>query len=251
MNNLIVKEIGIEDLHIAVSWAAAEGWNPGLHDAEAFYLADPHGFFMAFENGRPAGSISAVAYDENFGFIGFFIVRNDLRGHHIGIELGKKGLGYLGKRCVGQDGVLKKVTNYEHYGFKLAYKNIRYEGIATKTYQPSGLINLSEISFDEICRYDRLHFPAERRSFLKNWITQPDSLAFGMLNSNHELSGYGVVRKCVKGYKIGPLFADSADIAETIFLGLINYVENKAPFYLDIPEVNEDAMALVSCIINS
>ena len=34
------------DLKLALDWAAAEGWNPGLDDAHCFYAADPQGFFL-------------------------------------------------------------------------------------------------------------------------------------------------------------------------------------------------------------
>ncbi len=245
LENFTIREMSVADLRMAISWAAAEGWNPGIYDAESFYSADPHGFFMAFEGNTPLGCVSAVAYDENFGFIGFFIVRNDLRGHHIGIELGKTALNYLGNRCIGQDGVLKKVKNYEHYGFKTEHVNIRYEGIARKTPKlNAGLIPLSEVPFPEICRYDRLHFPADRSNFLEKWISQRESCALGILDAASHLSGYGVIRKCVKGYKIGPLFANSAEVAEEIFLGLANFAAEGEPFYLDLPEPNKSALAL-------
>jgi len=32
-----------QELDLAVDWAAAEGWNPGLHDANCFYAIDPTG----------------------------------------------------------------------------------------------------------------------------------------------------------------------------------------------------------------
>ncbi|MDD4242632.1 MAG: hypothetical protein PHG54_14480, partial [Smithellaceae bacterium] len=53
-----------EEVGLAVEWAAREGWNPGLHDAECFYAADPRGFFLARRDGEPVGALSAVAYDE-------------------------------------------------------------------------------------------------------------------------------------------------------------------------------------------
>ncbi len=39
------------ELDYALQWAQREGWNPGLQDAEAFYAADLHGFFVAEEDG--------------------------------------------------------------------------------------------------------------------------------------------------------------------------------------------------------
>ena len=34
------------ELDLALDWAAAEGWNPGLRDADAFWAADPEGFWL-------------------------------------------------------------------------------------------------------------------------------------------------------------------------------------------------------------
>ena len=33
-----------DELDTLVDWAACEGWNPGLDDAEVFWATDPEGF---------------------------------------------------------------------------------------------------------------------------------------------------------------------------------------------------------------
>lgn len=78
------------ELDLAMEWAAAEGWNPGLRDADSFYQADPEGFILALLDGRPAGSVSAVRYGQDFGFIGLFIVKPEYRGGRLGIALGRR-----------------------------------------------------------------------------------------------------------------------------------------------------------------
>jgi len=65
-----VRRMRREEVRLAVEWAAEEGWNPGLHDAECFFETDPEGFFAGELNGMLMGSISAVAYDGHFGFAG-------------------------------------------------------------------------------------------------------------------------------------------------------------------------------------
>lgn len=51
-------------MDIAVDWAAEEGWNPGLPDADCYYAADPQGFFIGFLGADPIATISAVRYNQ-------------------------------------------------------------------------------------------------------------------------------------------------------------------------------------------
>jgi len=59
-----------DELSIAIDWAASEGWNPGLHDAESFYETDPNGFFIGEIKRKPISTLSAVKYGKTFGFMG-------------------------------------------------------------------------------------------------------------------------------------------------------------------------------------
>ena len=54
-----------------------------------------------------------------------------------------------------------------------------------------------------------------------------------------------MIRKCVTGYKIGPLFADNKIIAEKLFKKLNNFTVG-SQIFLDIPEVNKEALKLVN-----
>ncbi|MGO9719128.1 MAG: GNAT family N-acetyltransferase, partial [Methylocella sp.] len=57
------------------------------------------------------------------------------------------------------------------------------------------------------------------------------------------LEGYGVLRACRRGFKIGPLFADDPHIAGTLFQGLASRVPGQ-PIFLDTPEANPAAIEL-------
>jgi hypothetical protein len=130
-------------------------------------------------------------------------------------------------------------------GFKLAYRNIRYAGLTGGTLPENpNIIDVSQIPFDDVDAYDRLLFPDNRSQFLKSWLNQPERVALGILQ-NGKLTGYGMIRPCRSGYKIGPLFADDPIIAETLFLSLKSQVKPGNPFFLDIPEKNPHAIDLV------
>lgn len=239
-----VQTMSREQVDLAVEWAASEGWNPGLHDAHGFYKADPHGFLMGFVENEPIASISVIKYGETFGFLGFYIVKSEFRGKGYGMDLWKAGLDYLKGRNIGLDGVLEQQENYKKSGFQLAYSNIRYEANGGgQAPDRSEIVELSSIAFETIDAYDRPFFPAKRTTFLQAWIDLPQSHALGFVHKG-KLMGYGMVRQCRSGFKIGPLFADSSEIAESLFLALKSKTQQDAPFYLDTPEVNRAAIEL-------
>ena len=109
--------------------------------------------------------------------------------------------------------------------------------------QPAdSLVDLTSVPFAELSRYDAAHFPAPREPFLKAWITQPGSRALGAVQDG-ALRGYGVIRPCRQGFKVGPLFAADGDTAEALYRGLGDIAPGE-PIYLDVPEDNPQAMAL-------
>ena len=239
--NLAIRRMTETDLAVALDWAAAEGWNPGLNDAARFHLADPEGFFIGEANGEPIGAISAVRYDERFGFLGLYLVRPEFRGRGFGLKLWQAAMRHLAERNVGLDGVVAQQENYKKSGFKLAFRNIRYRGEGGGA-DAGGATDLASLPFDEVLRYDSAMFPAPRANFLRAWIGQPQATALGVVDQG-KLRGYGVLRPCRSGCKIGPLFADDARIAERLFLALRARAAGQ-PIVLDVPEVNPAAVAL-------
>lgn len=242
--NYKIRAMSRDEINIAVDWAASEGWNPGLYDADCFYAADPEGFLVGELNNVPVATISAVKYGETFGFLGFYIVKPDYHGQGYGIQIWNAALKRLSGRNIGLDGVVAQQSNYKKSGFGFAYRNIRYEGVSggSPAKNPE-IIDLSQLHFDAVEAYDRPFFPDNRAQFLKAWLNQPESIALGIMQQG-KLSGYGMVRVCRSGYKIGPLFADSPELAEALFMALKSAVKPGMPIYLDVPEMNRDALAL-------
>ena len=232
------------NLDVAIFWAAAEGWNPGLHDDDAFFNTDPQGFFMGFLEKKPISCISAVSYGKDFGFVGLYIVHSKHRNKGYGIKIWNKAIDYLKNQNIGLDGVVTQQENYKKSGFKLAYRNIRYQGVSKKyEINNDDIVKINSIPFVTLVKYDDQFFPVSRPQFLKYWIKEPESLTLGFLK-NSKLLGYGMIRRCVTGYKIGPLFANNKIIAEDLFEKLNNFAVG-SPIFLDIPEINKEAFELV------
>lgn len=242
IENLKIRKMSREEAEFAIEMAAFEGWNPGIHDGELFYEADNEGFFIAEIDGKPVGCASAVAYDNDFGFLGLYVVKPGLQNKGIGMKLTEKCLEHLGDRNIGLDGVVENEEKYQKVmKFKSSYSNLRFEGRGGGEI-PNGLVKIPEVPFKKLLEYDRRMFPAPRPGFLKKWVNQPDSYAFAALEAG-DLKGYGVIRKCHAGYKIGPLFADDKVTAEKIFRALRASVPEEL-IYLDVPEPNKKAVEI-------
>jgi ribosomal protein S18 acetylase RimI-like enzyme len=239
-----IRTMNREEIDLAVEWAAQEGWNPGLYDADCFYRADPEGFCIGLLDGKPIGSISAVSYGDSYGFIGFYIVAPDYRGKGFGLQLWHEVMKRLSGRNIGLDGVLAQQENYKKSGFKLAHRNIRYQWRSDRKHSVAQeVVRLSEVPREELASYDTSLFGLERERFLECWISRPQTTALGILQSG-KLVGYGVLRKCREGFKIGPLFADGPDIAEALFLSLTHDLAEGSAVFLDITEVNSAGIRL-------
>ncbi|WP_457089593.1 GNAT family N-acetyltransferase [Microvirga sp. P5_D2] len=244
-DDLTIRVMTREDLARAVDWAAAEGWNPGLGDAECFHAADPTGFLMGFTGEEPVAAISVVRYADTFGFLGLYIVRLDRRGRGFGYRLWQAGMEHLKGRVVGLDGVVAQQANYARSGFVLAHRNVRFGGTPQiDEPEDTRLRPVGPALVADILSFDRPFFPASRETFLRCWL-RPDAREAVAFVEDGAVRGYGVMRACRSGFKIGPLFADSEDEADLLFQALAAKAKG-APVFLDLPEPNESAIRLAT-----
>ncbi len=229
-------------------WAKKEGWNPGLSDQIVARQFDREAFIALRKNNELVGGGSIISYDGLYGFMGLFIMRVDYRGQGLGAKLWcyrrDRLIGRLqSTAAIGMDGVFNMAPFYARGGFSLAHRDLRYEGIA-KGYKSSEVRVLNNIPFETLDAYDKKHFPVPRSAFIKAWISQPGVMGYAIFKHDH-LVGYGVARPCHQGYKIGPLFADSTDIAESILSSLLAEIKGEK-VQIDIPEPNQSALKLAT-----
>ena len=267
---LAIRNMTRAEVDELVAWAAREGWNPGLRDAEIFWATDPEAFVAARLGSELIGGGAITAYAGEFGFMGFFIVQPEYRGRGLGDLLWQARLARLRARLrpgagIGLDGVFAMQAYYARGGFVFSHRNMRFRIVGTSracaaapcdalasvsTRAPGAakpseyrVVPLAQIPVDRVLEYDRTCFPVPRPTFVREWITQPDALAVGCLR-NTTLAGSAVVRRCVEGCKIGPLFADDEQAAAALYAPLQDFAAGGSLF-LDAPENNPAAMRFV------
>lgn len=238
-----IRQLKPDEIGLIIDWMAAEGWNPGLRDAEAFVTADPQGFFVGEVGGRAVACGSAVRYDEHFAFCGCYIVAPEYRQLGYGWQLTQARLRHVGERITGIDGVVAMQAQYAEIGYQVAYRNTRYMGVAQALAEPEGLEPLAGLDLAMLSAYDARIFPAARAAFLDAWRRLPGHFGLALTRGNQVLA-YGLRRPCRQGWKIGPLFADDLSLAEQLLDGLLLGIPGET-YYLDVPEPNSAAAAIV------
>jgi hypothetical protein len=149
----------------------------------------------------------------------------------------------LAGRNVALDGVPAQQANYARSGFRLAHRNVRYEGRGSTLPAPSRVLPLGAQDIDELVAYDRAFFPDDREAFMRCWLQQLGSVTLGVREGG-ALLGYAVLRPCRSGFKVGPLCAESPDVADELLQALRGRVPEDEPIFLDVPEPNAAAVAL-------
>ena len=79
-------------------------------------------------------------------------------------------------------------------------------------------------------------------AFLRAWIGSPGHVGRALVRDGG-LAGWGVIRPCRKGRKIGPLVADDRAAAEVVLSALLASVGG-GEIFLDVPGINREAVAL-------
>jgi GNAT superfamily N-acetyltransferase len=241
---LDIRPMSRADLDAALSWARDEGWNPGLDDAGPFYAQDASGFLMGWLGTVRVGCISVVKYGTDVAFLGLYIVHPAHRGKGYGKAIWDAGIASAAGRTIGLDGVPAQQDNYRKSGFAFAYGSARWSGslrglVAKRSY----VRPLTADDFAAVSAFDRRHIAAERDAFLAAWLAPSPTRQTEGYFEDGELRGYGTIRRCVSGWKIGPLFAETPAIAEVLLATLVTPAGVDL-IAIDIPGPNAAAVAM-------
>ena len=222
-----------------LSWAAAEGWNPGLSDAVAFHAADPKGFFLTKVHETPVAAISVVNHDDKNAFLGLYICHPDWRGRGLGLATWNFGIAHAGARSIGLDGVPEQEHNYRASGFVKTGSSMRHEGRFEGT--ESQNVRLPSVSdVDALIQLDASANGYIRPAFLRSWLwNEEQTRGTSVLVRDGDIVGFATWRACNSGTKIGPVVAPDVAAALELISDIATF-RRDGPLIVDVPEDNAD-----------
>ena len=232
-----------------LDWAEAEGWNPGLDDAGAYWATDSEGFFLKELDDQPIACISVVNHSRDYAFLGFYICVPQYRGQGHGLALWNHAIEHAGDRVMGLEGVPDQQSNYEKSGFVAAHQTIRYAGNL-----PELDLGASDCTSERLApmhrkiiyKWDQEQFGADRSTFLAVWFDGGLNRQTRVVLRDGAITGYGTIRPCVEGYRIGPFTAETEPDALALFAALGEATGEPQPLVMiDVPDVVPELTKLV------
>ena len=212
-------------------FSRAAKWNPSFSDADLYFNPETSHFYLGYVNYVPAFSVGFTIYkDPKIMFAGMYYCLPEYR--HVGncFLYATNKFHELKKTCdiLALPGTPLMGRKYENkMGVKIRGKIFRRrlfiepEKLCNKNYDTSVLKNVNDIDINNLIKFDRSVCGYDRSAVLKKLpLVDPINTSVLVHQTNGEIKGYGMLRRCVEGYKIGPLLAENVTVASEILWAL-------------------------------
>lgn len=225
-------------------WCIDEGWNIGIHDSEIYYKIDPSGHCIAKTNeNEKVASLSLIKHSPPFFTLGPFIVHKAYRGQGIGEALWNIAIARMSQEHpdahIALYAVSEQVERYKKAGFVPAIAIQRWYLDSKTSFIPSfhnQCFAITDELIPDVSKYYQAHYVANRELLLKELLLKPETNGLGFMDDN-VIKGFGFIRPCVRGFRIGALIADTPEIAQSLIAGLLIFAK-RAPVFIDVPGSN-------------
>ena len=258
MNNLLtIKPLCSNDIDFVTDISRKEGFSPGVGDLGIYQNTDNQGLWVGWLNDNPIGCIAGVRYNQDYGFLGLFLVIQKYRGRGFGLQLWKKAFSHLSDLpCIGLEAAPDRIADYSKWGFSISSKTTRWQWLGEgklieENFTSDDFLNLSFVEGSSIPskaveQFDEQRETTPRPHFLSNWLKHPAGKVIAVIDKQGKCHGFGRIRPCLlksgEGWRIGPLMADSSRLVKILLKKLID--SHPGLIIIDAPGLNKSALDL-------
>lgn len=246
---LTLSRMTDRDLEAAYELSEEAGWNQTYRDWERILELDPEGLIGGYRDGELVGTVTLVSLGDDVAWIGMMLVREAFRGVGFGHTLFREALREArtrGHSLVGLDATHLGLPLYRSEGFQAVTSMTRWGGtLASTVHRDPSFIRLPEERFEEAVELDHHHSGVDRRRLLRTLLQETTTVAVGAFQGER-LRGFGLSRPGRKARHIGPVLAESPEMAGRL-IGHLGHEFPDTPVLIDLcdrPEMDRQLLAL-------
>lgn len=219
----------------------ANEWYPGLEDIESYLAADDPGIYVAILDDEPIGFVSINKFSSSFYTFGLYFIKEKFRKKGYGIQLFRRASQDIdwenhNVSAYAVPTMLKPYT--ERYGFesrwivgwyKLNIPSALQILELLPTVQGFTVKNIKDVDKQALLNYDTAVFGSQRNSFIWKRLHVKGSHSKVAVNCEGAIVGFTSARMLYNKkvvYQLGPLFADSIEVAQELLKALLQEVIN-------------------------
>jgi GNAT superfamily N-acetyltransferase len=253
MDSFALRNLTETDLPGADELRRLSGWNQTLKDWRRMLSLEPDGCFVAVEDARVVGTVTAITYGDALAWIGMMLVHPERQKRGIGSALMRHAIRYLESRsvrCIKLDATPAGKPVYEKLGFDVEVTLTRCQrpvplespgsAAAKVEHASSQTRELNESDWPAIKFLDADAFGAPRLRLLRQLAKE--SVAARVCPSDGPIQGYGMIRGGATSDYLGPIVVADTAGANALLQDLLTY-SGKRPVTWDVSDANVIATA--------
>jgi len=202
-------------------------WNQTEADWELFLAANPEGCFVSEVDGRVAGTVATIIYENRFAWIGMVLVDPEFRKRGIGTALLKQAIDHLDSHnvpCMRLDATPQGKPVYEKLGFVDECEIERWRLSRSPLQTSSGM---TTPDCEKALLLDREVFGADRGMLLRGLAESAPEFV-QILDGPAGVAGYALGRHGSHSDCLGPWVASDQGVAEQMLDNFLSQSERES-----------------------
>lgn len=230
-----IREMRATDLEDLMQIKNDENWNQTEEDWLFLIKYNPEYCLVAVLENKVIGTVTAINYHQKLAWIGMMLVSKKYRGLGVSKILLNTLIENLDKcHSIKLDATTAGVPVYKKIGFKTEYiiNRMVTSELSIDNFDPedTGTLRISNISTDDIYKLvamDKIIFGAERADLMDYLLNNNKDIGF-QIKQNNQLKGFVLGREGSNYLQIGPLIADSLQIAKWLLSIVFSKVKQQS-----------------------
>ncbi len=244
---LVTRKMHTRDIPAGMALKTLAGWNQVEADWEMMLKAWPTGCLATVHQGRVVGTVAALDYGANVGWIGMMLVDPAFRRMGVATRLMARAMDVVcACEGMGLDATADGTKVYERLGFKKQERIVRMATAAVPACEVSAdrTTPIDPAALDAVCDLDARATSTRRRPVIEALLRSAPPLGLQVVGLSGP-EGYCLGRRGSGAFQVGPVVARAPDIAcDLVRVALAQLVGE--PVVLDVSESSHEVLELLA-----